>query len=326
MLLTPDAPAKARTHDENVAIPAVEPVPVALPRIPPAQRFVTLGAVIVPLLGLIGAIFGVWGWGFTWAELGLLVGMYAATVLGVTVGFHRLFTHRSFETIRPVKLVLAILGSMSVQGPLFKWVAVHRRHHQYSDEVNDPHSPHGHGGGAWGVIAGWFHAHIGWMFRADPPDLGRYVRDLRSDRVLHAVSRTFSLWVILGLLIPAMIGALIAGTWTGALLGFLWGGLARIFLAHHVTWSINSICHMWGRRTFESRDHSRNNFICGVIAFGEGWHNNHHAFPTSARHGLRWWEVDMSYAIIYAMKLVGLAWRVRVPAAEAIAIKRIRHA
>jgi stearoyl-CoA desaturase (delta-9 desaturase) len=289
----------------------------------PGQQIVTMVAVLVPFLGLIAAIIGLWGWAFTWVELLLLLVMYLATGLGITVGYHRLFAHRSFEAVRPVKFALAVLGAMSVQGPLLKWVAIHRRHHQHSDRAEDPHSPNRFGGGVRGVLVGFWHAQIGWMFTEDHPNLSRYVRDLQTDRLLRAVSRLFGVWVLLGLLIPTALGGLLMGTWTGALLGFLWGGLTRIFLVHHVTWSINSICHLWGRRPFRSQDQSRNNFICGVLALGEGWHNNHHAFPASARHGLRWWELDLSFIVIRFLELLGLAWRIKLPSPEKMAIRRV---
>ncbi len=295
---------------------------VPFPRSLRGQRVVTLAGVVIPFVGLIIAIASLWGWGFSWVELSLLIGMYLASGLGITVGYHRLFVHRSFETVRPVKFILGVLGSMSVEGSLLRWAAMHRRHHQLSDEPGDPHSPHHYGGGARGVIAGWWHAHVGWMFAPSPANLMRYVRDLHADRLLRAVSRLFGVWVLLGLLIPTGLGALLTGTWTGALLGFLWGGLARIFLVHHVTWSINSVCHLWGTRPFQSADESRNNFLCGVLALGEGWHNNHHAFPASARHGLRWWEFDFSYLVIRVLELLGLAWSVRVPSPDIRASRR----
>lgn len=278
------------------------------------QQAVTATAVVLPFLGLLTAIGLWWGRGFTWTELSLFLGMYLATGLGVTVGYHRLFTHRSFETVRPIKFVLAVLGSMSIEGPLLRWAAVHRRHHQNSDGAEDPHSPNGFGGGVRGVLAGWWHAHIGWMFADPPPNLGRYVADLQADKLLRIISRLFPLWVVLGLMIPTILGALMTGTWTGAVLGFIWGGLVRTFFVHHATWSINSVCHLWGWRPFRTRDHSRNNLLFGVLGLGEGWHNNHHAFPSSARHGLKWWEFDLSYLVIRALELIGLAWRVRLPA------------
>jgi len=281
---------------------------------PAAQRFAAATGVVVPFLGLVVAVYEVWGWGVSWMELAVLLVMYTATGLGVTVGYHRLFAHRSFDALQPVRFILAVLGSMAVQGPVLKWVATHRRHHQHSDQIEDPHSPHHHGGGISGVFKGFWHAHVGWIFQADYPNLGRYVQDLYSDRLVRVTSRLFGVWVFLGLLIPAVVGGLLSGTWTGALLGFLWGGLVRIFLGHQVTWSINSVCHLWGSRPFDRNDHSRNNLIFGVLGLGEGWHNNHHAFPSSARHGLKWWQLDVSYLVIRALAMLGLARQVRVPA------------
>ncbi len=286
------------------------------PRISTAVRIANLTAVIVPFLGLVTAIVLLWGRGFSWVELGLMLGMYLLTVLGITVGYHRLFSHHSFETNRVVQFLLAVLGSMAVQGPLLKWVALHRRHHQFSDTADDPHSPHAHDQGFFGLLRGLWHAHLGWFFQPDPPDLLRYVKDLRQSRALRLASALFPVWVLIGLLIPTVLGALWTLTWTGALCGLLWGGLARIFLVHHVTWSVNSVCHLWGSQPFPSGDESRNNFVFGLLALGEGWHNNHHAFPTSARHGLRWWQVDASYWVIRALCLCGLAWHVRQPALQ----------
>jgi stearoyl-CoA desaturase (delta-9 desaturase) len=248
--------------------------------------------------------------------------MYVLTVLGITVGFHRLFTHRSFETYSAVQFVLAFLGSMAAQGPLLQWVAQHRRHHQYSDRPEDPHTPHHHGRGVLGVLRGVWHAHLGWFFEPDAPDLDRYVKDLRQSRLLRAMSSLFFVWVALGLLIPAALGGLLTGTWAGAALGLLWGGAARMFLVHHVTWSVNSVCHLWGRRPYRSGDESRNNAVVGALALGEGWHNTHHAFPTSARHGLRWWQLDVSYWVIFALALLRLAWGVKVPTRQAQADRR----
>ncbi len=276
-------------------------------------RLANLAAVTVPFLGLVAAAAFLWGRGFRWVELGLLLGMYLLTAVGITVGFHRLFTHRAFETNRVVQFILAALGSMALQGPLLKWVALHRRHHQHSDTRNDPHSPHHQGEGIRGLLRGAWHAHLGWIFRPDPPNLSRYVRDLHRDVPVRVASALFPIWVAVGLLVPAILGGLLTGTWMGAWFGVLWGGLARIFLVHHVTWSVNSVCHLWGRRPFRSADQSRNNFLFAVLALGEGWHNNHHAFPTSARHGLRWWQLDVSYWIIRGLALVGLAWNVKVP-------------
>jgi len=286
-------------------------------KIPWGERLGILALILVPFLGLVAALVFLWGWGLGWVEVGLLAGMYTLTVLGITVGFHRLFTHHSFETNRVVQCILSVLGSMAIQGSLLKWVARHRRHHQHSDRDDDPHSPHHHGRGFLGLLRGFWHAHLGWMFKPDPPGLSHYVKDLRQSGLLRTMSALFPLWVVVGLLIPAVLGGLLTGTWLGALFGLVWGGLARIFLVHHVTWSVNSVCHLWGRRPYRSADHSRNNFLMGLLALGEGWHNNHHAFPTSARHGLRWWQIDVSYWVIRLLALLGVAWNVKRPSTAA---------
>ncbi|GAB4554280.1 MAG: acyl-CoA desaturase [Phycisphaerales bacterium] len=304
-------------------------------RAPLRLRLINLAAVLLPLAGLVMAIVLLWGVAFNWVYLGLLVGMYLLTALGVTVGYHRYFTHRSFNTPRPVGVALAILGSMAVEGPVLRWVATHRRHHQHSDQEGDPHSPHTHGDGVWGTLRGIWHAHMGWLFgssafialrsrNGEGNSSARYVKDLESDGWWRWMSHLFPVWVLLGLLLPAAIGGLATMSWMGVLLGFIWGGLVRVLVLHHVTWSINSVCHLWGTRPFRSHDHSRNNAIFGVLALGEGWHNNHHAFPTSARHGLRWWELDVSWMLIWAMSKIGLASDLRVPAPERVASKRAR--
>ena len=285
-------------------------------------RLTTLAVIIVPLVAAAAAPFAVWGWGFGWADLALLLFMYVLTAGGITVGFHRLFVHRSFETYGWVKFLFAVAGSMAVQGPLFQWAGQHRIHHQHSDKPEDPHTPHHHGGGVWGVLKGFWYSHIGWFFETDPPDLYRYIKDLRASRTLCTASVLFPLWAVLGFVLPAAFGGLITQSWTGALTGLIWGGLVRVFLVHHVTWSVNSICHLWGEQPFKSGDESRNNVVVGILALGEGWHNTHHAFPTSVRHGLRWWEIDASYWFIKTLEVFGLAWNLKLPTAEAVAKKR----
>jgi stearoyl-CoA desaturase (delta-9 desaturase) len=304
--------------------PTPAPPPFCNPDVEPIllrTRIASLVGVVLPLAGFLAAIILLWGYGFGWLYGGLLLAMYIITGIGITVGYHRYFTHRSFQTPRIIQAMLAISGSMALEGPVLKWVAMHRRHHQHSDRDGDPHSPHEHGDGVRGVLLGMWHAHVGWIFKANPRNLLRYIPDLSGDRLVRAMSRLWVLWAVLGALIPAVLGGLITMTWTGALLGFLWGGLARIFLVHHVTWSVNSVCHIWGSRPFRSNDHSRNNVVFGILAFGEGWHNNHHAFPASARHGLRWWEIDVSYWIIRALQAAGLAWDVKVPDRDRMAAK-----
>lgn len=287
-------------------------------------RLANLAAVVLPLAGLVAAMVLSWGWGFTWVELTVLAVMYLLSGLGVTIGYHRLFTHKSFRTGRTLTAILGILGSMSAEGPITRWAAFHRKHHQHSDREGDPHSPHAHGGGIFNILRGFWHAHVGWMFISNEADLDRYAPDLKKDRLVRLLSETFPVWVVLGMAIPAAAGGLITMSWTGALLGFLWGGLVRILLLHHVTWSVNSICHLWGTRPFASHDESRNNLIVGVLALGEGWHNNHHAFPTSARHGLRWWQIDVSWIMIWALARLGLVWDVRVPTPQRLASRQAR--
>jgi len=285
-------------------------------RLPAVARSLTLLAVVLPFVGVVSAAGLLWGWGFNWMTLAVLAVMTLGPGLGITVGFHRLFTHRSFETNKVVECLLAIFGSMAVQGPLLTWVATHRRHHQFSDHDGDPHSPHHHGRGVIGVLRGFWHAHMGWFFQPDPPNLARYVKDLRQSPTLRWASHLFPLWVLAGLGIPTALGFLIMGGWSGALLGFIWGGLVRVFIGHHVTWSVNSVCHLWGYQPYPNGDQSRNNPLFGVLGLGEGWHNNHHAFPTSARHGLRWWQADAGYWTIRALALCGLVWGVKLPAGQ----------
>jgi stearoyl-CoA desaturase (delta-9 desaturase) len=243
-----------------------------------------------------------------------LLAMSLATGLGVTIGYHRLFTHRSFETTRSIELLLAVLGSMAGLGFFFSWVSAHRQHHQFSDNPGDPHSPHLHGGTRWSRLASIFHAHGGWMLsdRMDSERL-RYIPDLIADPVLRAIQRLQLVWIGLGLLLPALFCYALNPTWEAATAGLLWGGLLRIAIAAQVTFCINSICHLWGPRPFAVRDESRNNGWVAMLAFGEGWHNNHHAFPTSARHGLLPGQFDLSYSFIRLLEGVGLAWNVKLP-------------
>jgi stearoyl-CoA desaturase (Delta-9 desaturase) len=285
--------------------------------------------IFLPLLGAVAAMAFLWGRGFGWPELALVVGSYIFTAGSVTIGYHRYFTHKAFSCPRWVQAVLGVGGSMSMQGALLEWVAVHRCHHQHADRPGDPHSPHvdhdhhNVGESFGGLVRGYWHAHTGWLFGKFPADVYRYVPDLASDPMLRTISRLFPLWTALGLLLPAAIGGLITRTWLGAAQGLIWGGLVRVFLVHHVTWSINSACHIWGQRTYKSHDHSRNNVLFGLLALGEGWHNNHHAFPASARHGLAWWQFDASYLFIRLMESVGLAWDLNLPSSARLAAKRI---
>ena len=288
-------------------------------------KTLTLIAVIVPPIALAVAIWFAWGGYFTVTDLCLLLGGYVLTAMGITVGYHRLFTHKSFEASAPVAWFFAVLGSMAVQGPLIWWVTTHRRHHQHSDDLDDPHSPHaGRQKGVVGWVSGFLHAHVGWLFtRGNYTSTQKYAPDVAADPRAQAISRWFPLWVLLGFLIPALIGWAIDGGWRGAFLGFLWGGVIRMFLVHHITWSVNSVCHIWGSQTYRSGDHSRNNPAMGILAMGEGWHNNHHAFPASARHGLEWWQFDISWITIRSLAVVGLVSSIRLPGEQRMQAKRV---
>jgi len=275
------------------------------------EKRVNLGAVILPFAAFIAAIVLLWNSAVSATDLGILAVMYVVTGLGVTVGFHRLLTHRSFAVPKPLEYTFAILGSMAVQGPVMSWVADHRKHHAHADEEGDPHSPHvGHGDGMGGVLRGLWHAHTGWLFSTQGRASARqYAKDLYEDRGMRAINRRFPYLVLLSLLIPALAGWAITGTLMGALTGYLWGGLVRIFLVHHITWSVNSVCHFLGTRRFETEDHSTNVAWLSLPSFGESWHHNHHAFPRSASHGLRRWEalLDPSALLIAGLEKVGLA-------------------
>jgi stearoyl-CoA desaturase (delta-9 desaturase) len=277
-----------------------------------AHKVANLVVVAVPFAAFIAALALLWNKWVGWQDVAILFVMYCLTLVGITIGYHRMLTHRSFETYGPIRWLFTVLGTMGVEGPAITWVADHRKHHAFADEDGDPHSPHGHGGGFVGAAKGLAHAHVGWIFRfegrAEPR---RYAPDLVKDRAMRVISALFVPIVGVSLAMPALLGFLLTGfELKGALTGFLWGGLVRIFLLHHVTWSINSVCHFVGRRRFDTDDESRNVFWLALPSFGEAWHHNHHAFPTSASHGLRWWEVDPAGLIIRAMEKVGLAWNV----------------
>jgi stearoyl-CoA desaturase (delta-9 desaturase) len=297
-----------------------------LPKSPWTHKLIMLTAVTLPLVGCLIGIVLTWRWGFMgWLYLAMIVGGWLFTGIGITIGFHRLLTHRSFDTYRGIKLTLVTLGALSVQGSPLVWCAVHRRHHELSDQPGDPHSPHLHGQGIWNALRGLWYAHTGWLFTGywSAPNLWRYVPDLLDDPALVAVDRVYYVWVLVSLGLPAAIGGMATWSWQGALLGLVWGGLVRIAVTHHITWSINSICHVFGSRSYRTGDDSRNNLLCGLLGLGEGWHNNHHAFPMSARHGLAWWQLDASWLVIRGLELVGLAWNVRLPSDKAMAEKAL---
>jgi stearoyl-CoA desaturase (Delta-9 desaturase) len=277
-----------------------------------ADRIITGLVTAVPFLLLSVAAWQVWNEALHWRDLAIFGGVYVVTGLGVTVGFHRLLTHRSFKTSPALRGIFAALGSAAIEGPVISWVADHRKHHTFSDEEGDPHSPHvGHGGGWSGTLRGLFHAHMGWLFiHTERGAKRRFAGDLLDDPVVSFINRTFLLWAVLGLAVPFALGYAIGGTLVAGLTALLWGGAVRVFLVHHVTYSINSVCHVFGRRRFATDDQSRNVLWLALPTFGEAWHNNHHAFPTSAFHGLRRWELDPSAMVIWALERLGLVWDV----------------
>jgi stearoyl-CoA desaturase (delta-9 desaturase) len=276
------------------------------------ERAVTATLVAGPLvMALALAVF--WFPPINPRDVFLAVGLYLVTGHGVTVGFHRLFTHRSFRAKRPLEIALAVAGSMAVQGSLVSWVANHRRHHRCSDRPGDPHSPHGHGRGARAQLRGFVHAHVGWLFVADPVDAERYAADIMRDGALARVSRLFPVIALTSLTVPFVLGWGLSGDLSGGVSALLWAGVLRMALLHHVTWSVNSVCHMFGRRPYETNDRSSNFAPLGLISMGESWHNFHHAMPNSARHGVGRWQLDSSAGLIRMFERTRWATEVRWP-------------
>lgn len=267
------------------------------------RQGVLLIFVVGPLAATVYAIVSLWNQMIGWRELSLFLGLYVATGIGVTFGYHRMLTHRSFETGPVLKAIALILASMAVQGHAIDWAAFHLKHHAFSDQEGDPHSP----------VEGFIHAHCGWFFTVPRPDRERYCKRLLADRLIVAIDRTFLLWVALGLLVPYLIAG-----WQG----LLWGGFVRIAVVNHVTWAVNSVCHTFGDRPFDIKDQSRNNWLVGLLAFGEGWHHNHHAFPAMAYHGMGWRQFDLTALIIRLLKRLGLVWNVKTPSPALIERRR----
>jgi stearoyl-CoA desaturase (delta-9 desaturase) len=287
--------------------------PVANERL---DRFLTGTVTVVPFIGLGVAAWQTWNSLLHWHDIVVFAIMYLLCALGVTIGFHRHLTHRAFKTSPFFRGTLAALGSMAIEGPVTAWVADHRKHHTFADEEGDPHSPHvDHGGGFGGTLRGLFHAHVGWLFIHNQRALKtRYAKDLIEDPVVSRIDRTFLWWVLAGLALPFVLGGLISWSWAGAWTGLLWGGAIRMLVVHHVTYSVNSICHVFGRKQYATRDESRNVWWLALPTLGEAWHNSHHAFPTAAHHGMDRRQIDVSGSIITALEKLGIIWDVvRVP-------------
>ena len=288
------------------------------------QRVALLVLTIGPFAGFVAAIAILWGRGIGVVDLALLVAFYVLSGLGVTVGYHRLLTHRSFRAPRPVRALFAVAGSLAIEGSVISWVAAHRRHHAFADVEGDPHSPHlGEEEGVVGMLKGLWHAHVGWLFDEEKTSIDRWAPDLLKDPVMTRIDRLFPALAAVSLVLPAVAGFAFTGTLWGAVTAFLWGGLARVFLLHHMTWSVNSICHYFGKRPFETTDLSTNNWPLALLSFGESWHNNHHAFPTSAIHGLGRWQIDPSGFVIRALERFGLARDVKRVTREQVAGKSV---
>ena len=287
-----------------------------------SRKISMLVLTILPFVGLVAAVTLLWNEAVGWTDLALFLGLYVICGFGITIGYHRMLTHHAFEAVRPLKAALLVAGSFALQGSALDWAIDHRTHHAYSDKEGDPHSPHhGFARGPLGAIKGLLHAHMGWMFRHNRTDQERYGKDILQDRLTMTVSRLFPLWAVLTFVVPFVLGGLLTMSWKGAVTGLVWGGLVRLFFNHHVTWSVNSICHFFGKRPFATSDQSTNNWVLALPSLGESWHHNHHVFPTSAFHGLSWRQIDLSAWVIAGWEKIGLVRNVRKPTSEQIVRK-----
>lgn len=317
MTATPDLLSDADAADEAAltghAYAAAGRPPVPAETQSTSARVVVGLFVAVPLLAVALAVPFAWGWGLSWLDLALAVAFYVVAAHGITIGFHRAFTHRSFTPNRPLKFALAIAGSLAIEGPVVRWVADHRKHHAFSDAVGDPHSPWTYGRSTRGLVKGFLYAHMAWLVDVEQTPIARYAPDLEKDADLARISRQFRAWVAVSLLAPAVLGGLLTWSWHGALTAFFWASLVRVALVHHVTWSINSVCHIWGRHPFRTRDRSGNVAWLALLSGGESWHNLHHSDPTAARHGVLRGQLDTSAAAIRFFEKRGWADDVRWP-------------
>jgi stearoyl-CoA desaturase (Delta-9 desaturase) len=317
MTSAPSVPAATPSPTKTPAEPALESEPKA-----GWENLVLALFIAVPFLALVAAIPVAWGWGLGWRDLAIAAVLYAVSGHGVTVGFHRYFTHGSFKANRPLKIALAVAGSLAIEGPVIRWVADHRRHHAFSDREGDPHSPWRYGESVPALAKGLLFAHIGWLFDVEQTNPRRYAPDLLKDPDVVRVSRLFPALVATSLLLPALLGGLLSWSWQGAVTAFFWGSLVRVALLHHVTWSINSICHAMGEQPFKSRDRSGNVWWLALLSMGESWHNLHHADPTCARHGVLRGQIDSSARTIWVCERFGWATDVRWPRADRLAARR----
>jgi stearoyl-CoA desaturase (Delta-9 desaturase) len=287
-----------------------------------SRKISMLVLTILPFVGLVAAVTLLWNEAVGWTDLVLFLGLYVVCGFGITIGYHRMLTHHAFEAVPPLKAALLVAGSFALQGSALDWAIDHRTHHAYSDKEGDPHSPHhGFARGPLGAIKGLLHAHMGWMFRHNRTDQERYGKDILQDPLTMTVSRLFPLWAVLTFVVPFVLGGLLTMSWKGAVTGLIWGGLVRLFFNHHVTWSVNSICHFFGKRPFSTSDQSTNNWVLALPSLGESWHHNHHVFPTSAFHGLSWRQIDLSAWVIAGWEKIGLVRNVRKPTSEQIVRK-----
>jgi stearoyl-CoA desaturase (delta-9 desaturase) len=285
------------------------------------DRFLIGLFVVAPPLAVAAAAPLLWGWGLGWHDIVIAAVFYVIAGMGISMGFHRHFTHSSFKAAGPLRVALAIAGSLAIEGPVLVWVADHRRHHKYSDREGDPHSPWRFGNDWKALSKGLAYAHVGWLFDGNRTSQQKFCPDLLADRAIRRVSRAFPIWAVISLLGPALIGGLWSMSWTGALTAFFWASLVRVMLLHHVTWSINSVCHTFGNEDFEVRDKSRNVAWLAILSFGESWHNLHHADPTCARHGALRGQIDISARVISWAERLGWAWDVRWPDAQRLSPK-----
>ena len=297
------------------------PKPILSGRRSGAEQYTVTVFVILPFLALLAAVPFAWGWGLGWADVGIAAGFYVVSALGVTVGYHRYFTHGAFKAKRPLRIALALAGSLASQGSVVAWVADHRRHHAFSDRDGDPHSPWLFGTSPLAIARGFWHAHMGWLFERDKTNAERFAPDLLADEDIQLVDKLFIPMTLLTLTLPAVLGGLITMSWWGAVTALFWAGFVRVGFLHHITWSVNSICHMIGDRPFVSRDRAANFWPLAILSMGESWHNSHHADPTGARHGVMRGQVDISARVIWLFEKFGWAYAVRWPRPERLAAK-----